>query len=135
MPRSYMQNFFRLFAVALAMSVHAAPASAQASKDFDSCRANGESFGHCMEYMMDRNGAGCTAARKQIKRQKASAAKEGYHLAFAGRKDSTITGIRGCGYAWNTNMAKAQADAMKYCKESEAKYGTGNGEKICSLME
>jgi hypothetical protein len=110
------------------------PASAQASKDFDTCIAAGQDFGTCMTYMMDRNAAGCSAARKQIRRSKKDAAKDGWHLAFAGRKDSTITGIRGCGYAWRRDLAKAQAAAMNNCKKWEVKYGTDNGKKTCRLM-
>lgn len=110
------------------------PVLADMNEDFDSCRAAGRDFGTCMSYMMERNGAGCTAARKQIRRQKQEAASHGWHLVFAGRKDSTITGIRGCGYAWNRDAAKAQQTAMQNCKQWEAKYGTGDGTKVCSLM-
>lgn len=129
-----LNKFFKPLTVTLVLLSPALPANAQANKDYDACRAAGNNFGTCMTYMMERNGAGCTAARKQIRRQTKSAAKEGYYLAFAGRKDTTITGIRGCGYAWDTDKAKAQSRAMSECKKWEKTYGTGQGEKICALM-
>ena len=69
-----------------------------------------------------------------IRSETPKARAEGWHLAFAGRKDSTITGIRGCGYAWNRDAAKAQAVALENCRKWEKTYGTGNGEKTCRLM-
>ncbi len=130
-----MTKFPALYlAAALTLTASAAPALAQANKIFDLCRAAGKSFDFCMKQTMERSLAGCTAVRKQIKRQKESAAKEGYYLAFAGRKASTITGIRGCGYAWYKDEAKAQSVAMANCKRWEAEYGTGNGDKTCRLM-
>ena len=127
-------RFPTLSALALLLALPAAPALAQANTDYDACRGAGHDFGTCMTYMKDRNALGCTAARKQIRRQKSAAAKEGWHLAFAGRKDSTITGIRGCGYAWNSDPAKAQQAAMQNCRKWEKTYGTGDGDKVCSLM-
>jgi len=124
-------SIFGALALGLLMS---GPAQAQASKDFDRCIAQGNTFGTCMDYVMERNGAGCTAARKQIRRQKAEAAEAGWYLAFAGRKDSTITGIRGCGYAWNRDAAKAQEIALRNCRKWEVQYGTDGGKKVCSLM-
>lgn len=76
---------------------------------------------------------GCSQARKAIR-----AIKEdypGYTFVFAGRKDRTITGIRGCGYAWNTNPAKAAQVAMENCRKWEKEYGTGaDGTKTCRIL-
>jgi len=76
---------------------------------------------------------GCTAARHRIRSVRNQV--EGYHFAFAGRKAATFTGIRGCGWAWNKDKAKAEAAAMRHCKEWEVKYGTGGGGKTCRIMD
>lgn len=82
-----------------------------------------------------RNSAGCTMYRKEIRKFKRRGEFEPYHFAFAGRKDRTITGIRGCGYGWSTDLERAQNIAMERCREWEVEYGVGNGEKTCRLME
>ena len=75
---------------------------------------------------------GCTRTRKAMR--KIAAAHPNYHFAFAGRKALTITGIRGCGYAWNVDAAAAQATALKICKQWEQAYGTAGGTRTCQLM-
>lgn len=57
------------------------------------------------------------------------------HFAFAGRKDRTITGIRGCGYAWDETLAAAQTRAMENCRKWEVEYGTHGGTRTCRLMK
>ncbi len=74
----------------------------------------------------------CTASRKALR--KLSKQYPAYHFVFAGRKDTTITGIRGCGFAWNTDLKRAQKVAMENCKEWEVKYGTAGGKKICRFL-
>lgn len=75
---------------------------------------------------------GCSRVRGEFKilRKKYPS----YHFAFAGRKDFTLSGIRGCGYAWNKNKDIANKTAMQNCKKWEEKYGTAGGKKTCSLL-
>lgn len=75
---------------------------------------------------------GCTRTRKAMRA--VAADHPDYHFAFAGRKALTITGIRGCGYAWNINRAAAQAKAMQHCRKWERAYGTAGGTRTCHLM-
>jgi hypothetical protein len=125
----------RLFLGALALClISAAPAQAQSNRHFDECIARNETFGPCLEYMMARSTYSCTAARKQVRRLKLAAAKDGVYLAFAGRKDSTITGIRGCGIAWRSSLEEAQKAAMARCRQKEVEFGTAGGKKVCRLM-
>lgn len=76
---------------------------------------------------------GCTRVRHRLR----SLRKEHpeYHFAFAGRKAATITGIQGCGFAWDKSGPVAAAKAMARCKRIEKKYGTGDGTKTCRLMD
>lgn len=128
-----VSNHLPAAVLALAM-LAPAPVMSQSHKTFDICMSQGKDFGECMDRFMKNSPAGCSAARKQIRRQKASAAEAGWHLAFAGRKDSTITGIRGCGFAWYTDLRKAQEHAMASCRKWETTYGTNGGTKTCRLM-
>ncbi|MEM7242484.1 MAG: hypothetical protein AAF429_09885 [Pseudomonadota bacterium] len=67
----------------------------------------------------------------QIKKQKQY---KHLHFSFAGRKAPTITGIRGCGYAWNTSEDTAKEQAMAQCKKSEERFGTGKGNRTCRFL-
>ncbi len=74
----------------------------------------------------------CTKSRRALRRL--TKEHPAYTFAFAGRKAPTITGIRGCGFAWNTNPDKARSVAMQNCKKWEIQYGTGGGKWTCRLM-
>ncbi|MBT8155901.1 hypothetical protein KMP13_18955 [Epibacterium ulvae] len=81
------------------------------------------------------NAATCTKARKELRRMKRSGKYEPYHFVFAGRKDNTITGIFGCGYAWNVSLEAAQVLSMARCRKWERELGVGNGEKTCRYLD
>ncbi|MDN2581543.1 hypothetical protein [Aquibium sp. ELW1220] len=76
---------------------------------------------------------GCTRVRHRLR----SLRKEHpeYHFAFAGRKAATITGIHGCGFAWDRSGSVAASKAMASCKLIEKRYGTGDGTKTCRLLD
>ncbi|MEO0402744.1 MAG: hypothetical protein AAF214_10250 [Pseudomonadota bacterium] len=75
----------------------------------------------------------CSQARKELRKLRDE--HPNYHFAFAGRKDRTITGMRGCGYAWNLDLETAQQRAMLECRKSEVEFGTGgDGTRICRLL-
>lgn len=75
----------------------------------------------------------CTRMRKYFRR--AAKMYPEYHFAFAGRRAVTITGMMGCGYAFNVTEEDAQARAMARCKRSEARLGTGGrGNLKCVFM-
>lgn len=74
----------------------------------------------------------CSNVRKEL--AKIASDYPAYHFAFAGRKAPTITGIRGCGYAWHTNENTAHIKALENCRKWESKLGTGNGKYTCRLM-
>lgn len=85
---------------------------------------------------LDRIGkriGGCTRVKRKIREFNRQFEK--YHFAFAGRTAISITGIRGCGWSWNTSKKKAETNAMRYCKDWEEHYGTGGGKRVCHLME
>lgn len=82
-----------------------------------------------------RNSAECTMWKREIRRFKRRGEFKPYQFAFAGRKDSTITGIRGCGYGWSMDLERAQEVAMEHCRKWEVEYGVGNGEKTCRLID
>lgn len=82
-----------------------------------------------------RNSAECTVWKREIRRFKRRGEFEPYEFAFAGRKDSTITGIRGCGYGWSLSLERAQEIAMQNCRKWELKYGIGNGDKTCRIID
>ena len=77
--------------------------------------------------------AGCTRAKRKLRNFQKK--YKDYHFVFAGRKDRTITGIRGCGYAWNKNRNTARKNAMRNCKKWEKKYGTDGGKKTCRFFK
>jgi len=75
---------------------------------------------------------GCTAIRqvyRKLRREHPS-----YHFVFAGRRAPTITGMRGCGYAWGADLEKARAEAMAGCKRQEEKLGTNGGKRTCRFL-
>ena len=77
--------------------------------------------------------AGCSAVRLRLKLLQSQ--NRDVYFAFAGRKDTTISGIRGCGYSWfQPSKAKAEAIALENCKNMEARYGTDGGRKTCHLI-
>ncbi len=104
--------------VLLAGAAHAATDN---QKIEDELAARGATFG------------GCSNVRAGVRNLARS--YPDYHFAFAGRKAPTITGIKGCGYAWNRDLAKAQANAMRLCRKSEVEYGTDGGKWTCRLMK
>ncbi|MGC1496345.1 MAG: hypothetical protein WA790_11095 [Sulfitobacter sp.] len=76
---------------------------------------------------------GCSKVLKRLKTFRRKYPE--FHFYFAGRKDDTRTGIRGCGYGFNSDPEKAKADALKHCKKWEVNYGTDGGKKICHFIK
>lgn len=76
---------------------------------------------------------GCSMAKAKIKQYRAR--YKDYRFAFAARNDNTLTGIKGCGYGIEKSQSKADALAMKNCREWEKTYGTDGGKKVCRLVE
>lgn len=76
---------------------------------------------------------GCSQIRNKLKIFQAK--YKDYKFSFAARNDSTLTGIKGCGYGIDKKKSKADALAMKFCKEWEKTYGTDGGKKVCRLVE
>ena len=103
--------------------------------EFDACTKAGGYFLPCIEHLSALHGGACEPLLAQFRRQFAQAAKQGVTLAFAGRKADTPTGMRGCGYAWAEDAEQAEREAMKGCRKSEVRYGTGNGDRVCALID
>ncbi len=82
---------------------------------------------------ISKDSFGCSKVLKRLKTFRRKYPE--FHFYFAGRKDDTRTGIRGCGYGFHTDPAKAQAGAMRNCKKWEVNYGTDGGRKICSFIK
>lgn len=77
--------------------------------------------------------AGCTAVRLRLKLLQSQ--NRDKYFAFAGRKDKTPSGMRGCGYSWYMDSkSEAEAIALRNCKKMEVRYGTDGGSKTCHLM-
>ncbi len=76
---------------------------------------------------------GCTAVRKKFRRLEKR--YPAYTFVFAGRQDETsFTGIRGCGYAWNPDPDEALRRAMAHCRKQEVEKGTAGGTRTCKVM-
>jgi len=76
---------------------------------------------------------GCTEMRKLFRVMRKDYPEVTF--AFAGRRAATITGMRGCGWAFDADTATAQQEAMRHCKKHEARMGTGpNGTRVCRLL-
>ena len=116
-----------IIGVGLVLSL--ATANSTAAQDTGEIRA---AFKEAQEEMR-KNGAGCTYMRKKFRRFRKEFPDA--HFVFAGRKDRTITGIRGCGFAWNLDRVKAEEQAMKSCRKWEAEYGTDGGTKTCRFLK
>lgn len=114
--------------LAFGFALHGERAAAQTAK------LSGE-ISSKLRKAMNRNATGCLNTRKEIRRLGRNKRYSAYHFAFAGRKDRTITGMKGCGYAWNVDLEGAQNKAMAECRKWEVKYGTGDGEKTCRFMK
>lgn len=104
----------------------AVPASGQSDAQANAIRAEIKA--------LEGRDFGCTRARKLLRTLRVD--YPDYHFVFAGRKAATITGIRGCGYAWGTDLGDVQTRAMTACRRQEAKLGTGpQGERTCRILE
>ena len=76
---------------------------------------------------------GCTRVRKRI--AKAIIKFPDTQFAFVGRTaPKSITGIRGCGFAWGRGRSKVIARAMAYCKKGDRRFGTNTG-RTCKLLK
>ena len=63
---------------------------------------------------------GCSATLRELRKRK----NELKYLAFAKRRALSITGMRGCGYAWNqVNQKVADEKALANCREREKRPG------------
>ena len=129
---NFSRNYIFQTVIILCLSVGVGLSGNQASAQ--SAKLSGE-ISSKIRKVMNRNATGCRNARKEIRRLRRNKRYSAYHLVFAGRKDSTITGMKGCGYAWNVDLVEAQSRAMAECRKWEVKYGTGDGEKTCRFMK
>lgn len=117
-----MKNFVTAVTIALSLCVlnpaHAQSVSKEIQSELD---------------LLGKKSFGCSKILKRFKTFRREYTQ--FHFFFAGRKDDTVTGIRGCGYGFNIDPEKAQADALKHCKKWEVTYGTDNGTKVCQFMK
>ncbi len=75
---------------------------------------------------------GCTKARKRI--SKAIIEFPDTKFAFVGRTaPKSVTGIRGCGFAWGRSQSKVNARAMGYCKKRDRRHRNRTG-RTCKLL-
>lgn len=75
---------------------------------------------------------GCTKVRKRI--AKAVVNFPDTKFAFVGRTaPKSVTGIRGCGFAWGRGQSKVNARAMGYCKERDRRHRNRIG-RTCKLL-
>ena len=74
---------------------------------------------------------GCTRVKKRF--AKAIIKFPDTQFAFVGRTaPKSITGIRGCGFAWGRGQSKVNARAMARCRKGDRRFGTKTG-RTCKL--
>jgi len=76
---------------------------------------------------------GCTRVRKRI--AKAIVKFPDTQFAFVGRTaPKSITGIRGCGFAWGRGQSKVNAHAMARCRKKDRRHRNRTG-RTCKLLK
>ena len=76
---------------------------------------------------------GCSKVRRKFRQYRKEYPE--WEWAFAGRSDAAGKRLRGCGFWYSKSAATSRANAMKYCKEWEVKYGTNGGKMKCRILE